>query len=162
MNKHMPKLGWGLVALALSGTASASPGGHEHHEAAHSAATTAEHADHAAAHEHQHGLLEVDDAVPSLAVALMPDASSGWNVHLQVRNFAFAPALANGPHRPGTGHAHIYVDGQKQARVYAPWFHLPALGPGPHEIRVVLNSNDHREYAHQGHPVEQVLLIEER
>lgn len=159
-----------IIRLALLGAASlTSPmagadepmSGHAHAQHPHGPAMDADHASHHSAQGHAHGVLEVADDVPRLAVALMPDASSGWNVHLQVNNFVFAPTLANGPHRPGTGHAHVYVDGVKLARVYAPWFHLPALGPGRHELRFVLNSNDHREYAYQGHVVEQRLVIEE-
>ena len=159
-----------IIRLVLLGAASlTSPmagadepmSGHAHAQHSHDPAMDADHAGHHSAQGHAHGVLEVADDVPRLAVALMPDASSGWNVHLQVNNFVFAPTLANGPHRPGTGHAHVYVDGVKLARVYAPWFHLPALGPGEHRIRFVLNTNDHREYAHQGQPIEQVLSVQE-
>ena len=161
MTQVMVMSGWAAVALMVCSAVSASPYENEHHHAPQPAALQAGPASHVFEQGHQHGLLEVAEAVPRLAVALVPDASSGWNLHLQVHNFAFAPTLANGPHQPGMGHAHIYVDGKKQARVYAPWFHLPTLGPGQHQLRVVLNSNDHREYAHQGRPVEQVLVVEE-
>ena len=52
----------------------------------------------------------------------------------------------------GEGHAHLYLDGQKIARVYGEWYHLPKL-EGDHELRVTLNTNDHQDYAVKGEVV---------
>jgi len=41
----------------------------------------------------------------------------------------------------GEGHAHLYLDGEKVARVYGRWFHIPEPGPGAHSVRVTLNAN---------------------
>lgn len=81
---------------------------------------------------------------PSLALHMVPDPVAGWNLHLMTTNFAFAAERAGGPHVPGEGHAHIYVNGAKVARAYGNWFHLETLPPGTVEIEVTLNSNDHR------------------
>ena len=64
-----------------------------------------------------------------------------------------------GSHRPGEGHAHLYVDDRKIARLYAPWFHLDSLPPGTHTLRVELNSNDHRPLTHRGKIIEDTVTL---
>lgn len=99
------------------------------------------------AHMHAHGdalMLEAGDDAPTLAIDVTPDPVSGWNVNLKTSNFAFAPSRAGADHVPGEGHAHIYVNGEKIARIYGDWFHIDTLPAGPVEIEVTLTSNDHR------------------
>ena len=80
---------------------------------------------------------------------------SAQNLHIMTTGFVFAPEQVNGPVTPGTGHAHIYVNGTKIARAYSAWFHLGDLPAGA-TIRVTLNANDHSHWAVDGTP-----LIEE-
>ncbi len=82
------------------------------------------------------------------------DLIGGANVEILTEGFTFAPENVNGAHVAGEGHAHIYVDGVKVARVYTPWFYLKDLTPGDHEIRVTLNANSHEEYAVSGSNVQ--------
>ncbi|MEO0566940.1 MAG: hypothetical protein AAF066_04360 [Pseudomonadota bacterium] len=120
----------------------------------HSAHLTHEHK------EHSHAMLEVDPATaPQIAMKVMKDAMSGWNVLLQVENFRFAPDAVNGTNQPNEGHAHIYVNGEKQARVYGTAFHLADLPPGEHEISVSLNANDHSTLAIDGKPIEARVTV---
>jgi hypothetical protein len=113
--------------------------------------------DHAAAHangDDSHTMLH-DQFVsippgsdaPRLNIELTPDPVSGWNLHVIAQGFRFSPRNAGGPHIPGEGHAHVYVNGQKIARLYGPWLHLDALPDGPATIRVSLHANDHRALA---------------
>lgn len=83
---------------------------------------------------------------PTLDVSLARDASAGWNLHVETAGFRFAPERASGPHVPGEGHAHVYVDGEKVARLYAPWMHFDALPEGA-RVKVTLTTNDHRQIA---------------
>lgn len=62
-------------------------------------------------------------------------------------------------HYPGEGHAHLYVDGQKIARLYGKWYHIEELSPGQHEITVTLNANDHREYAVNGENISTSTIV---
>jgi hypothetical protein len=103
----------------------------------------------------RHGHLDITDParVPALALELRPDAESGWNLHLRTSRFRFAPDKVNQAPVLGEGHAHLYLDGQKLARLYGPWTHLPPLPPGRHRLRVTLNGNDHAELHAQGRPV---------
>ncbi len=92
--------------------------------------------------------------VPTVSVKLSPDPMSGWNLHVTTENFRFAPEQASRAHRPGEGHAHIYVDGMKIARLYGPWFHIGKMPSGARQVLITLNTNDHRHYAAAGKPIQ--------
>ncbi len=96
---------------------------------------------------HHHGKLEVDarQPLPQVSVLAAKDSMSGWNIQVKTQNFQFAPERVNSSAISGEGHAHIFVDGIKVARLYAPWFHLPQQKSGKHLIRVTLNANTHEE-----------------
>ncbi len=97
--------------------------------------------------EHSHtSMVDVsaEGDAPTLEIAVIKDLKSGWNLHLMTANFRFAPEHASQPHVAGEGHAHVYVNGAKVARLYGPWMHLSTLPEGDAKIEVVLNSNDHR------------------
>lgn len=97
---------------------------------------------------------------PRLAIAMHKDPVSGWNVELITDNFEFAPASASRAHVPGEGHAHLMIDGEKVARVYGPWYHIPNLPVGLHRISVTLNANNHAQLTVNGKPVEAMAEIE--
>lgn len=141
-----------LSALLALPSAVAAKGGEGHSGHHHDA-------DHG--HAHAHGLHEAEAPIPQLQVQVLRDAAGGWNLRLRVDNFRFTPEAVNQTHQPGTGHAHVYINGEKHGRIYGAWHHLAPLGPGRHQLRVSLNTNDHREYAHQGRPIEQVVFVEE-
>lgn len=140
--------GLGFVVAAGAGVTLA---GHDHE--AHGVGEI-DHAAHGGGdHEAMHGTpvpLPLGTNAPSLAVQLTPDPVSGWNLHVETQNFAFAPEKAGAPHVPGEGHAHVYVDGEKIARLYGPWLHIAALPPGS-TVEVTLNANDHRPLSVHGH-----------
>jgi hypothetical protein len=92
--------------------------------------------------------------VPSLDVSLTPDAEGGWNAELQVEHFRFAPEHAGERHVMGEGHVHLTIDGVKTARWYSAWGHIPELPRGEHEVRVILNTNDHQHYALDNEPIQ--------
>lgn len=96
---------------------------------------------------HHHGQvlsLSPGPTTPTLDIAVVQDPISGWNLHIETTNFRFSPEKASGPHRAGEGHAHVYVNGRKLARVYGPWFHIDELPQGTNDVTVTLNSNDHK------------------
>ncbi|MEM6386748.1 MAG: hypothetical protein AAF718_10985 [Pseudomonadota bacterium] len=98
-------------------------------------------------HMHMHGealIIEPGETAPTLAIDITPDTAGGWNLHMQTTNFSFTGERSGKAHVTGEGHAHIYVNGEKVARAYGPWFHLDALPDGAVEVEVTLNSNDHR------------------
>ena len=113
--------------------------------------------------EMDHGILDISNekSIPIIEeFKLIEDPMSGWNVYLQVSNFRFAPEQASQPHREGEGHAHLYINGSKIARIYSNWFHIPELLKDRNEIKITLNSNDHQTFAIGDAVIEKVIISE--
>ena len=106
-------------------------------------------------HKHKHGQVEVSSLPekPDVLLDVTRDSVGGWNIYLKTKNFRFAPEDVNGEPVDGEGHAHLYVDGKKIARLYGPWFHLGNLSSGRHTIHVTLNANNHASFVLHGTPV---------
>lgn len=124
--------------------------------------------DHATGHGgggHDHAAMvpivlpEGDDA-PTLTATVLKDPASGWNLHVETTNFRFSPEHASTPHIAGEGHAHVYVNGVKLARIYANWYHIDHLPIGEVMIEVALNSNDHNELAVANKPLRVGVKVE--
>lgn len=137
--------GTGLGFLLAAGTGAGTP------EPTDSVHDHSAHAHDGPAHDQ---LTEAARPYPELTIRLHPDGTQSRNLEIGVTNFAFAPEAVNGPHVPGQGHAHVYVNGVKIARAYAPWVHLGALPKGRHVVHVTLNANDHTQLARDGAPIE--------
>ena len=118
----------------------------------------------AASDGHMHGKIDVsgEEKAPDLEIAMTRDAVSGWNLQISTTHFRFAPYNANGKHVMGEGHAHIYINGKKYARVYGPWFHIGALEKGVNHVEVTLNGNGHDAYVLGDKPVSRKVTITER
>ncbi len=117
----------------------------------------------ASGHHHDHmSPYEVPEGtpVPTLAVEVLPDPMAGYNLRLDTTNFTFAPEHVSTEPVPGEGHAHLYIDGKKITRVYQPWFNMPPLSPGSHEVRVELSANNHSPYAVNGELIDQTVTVE--
>lgn len=112
--------------------------GHDHSDPSHHGA--------AATHDHAHSSavnLPAGENAPRLEIELLKDPMSGWNLHVMPRNFRFSPENASLEDKPGEGHAHVYVNGTKLARLYGNWMHIPDLPKGEVEVEVSLNANSH-------------------
>ncbi|AXI44804.1 hypothetical protein C1J03_01410 [Sulfitobacter sp. SK012] len=107
--------------------------------------------DHAKTHETPLEILAAN--APEITLAVTPDPMTGYNLHLTTQNFTFAPEAASLADVAGEGHAHVYINGEKLARLYGPWMHLNALPVGDVEVQVTLNSNDHRALSVAGTPI---------
>ena len=101
-----------------------------------------------------HAMLEVDSAkpVPTVSVEAIPDSKDGYNIHLTTTNYTFTPEKVGQAPIANQGHAHLYVNGVKVARLYGDWFNLSAstLKAGENAIEVTLNANDHSEWVIDG------------
>ncbi|MFI6148076.1 hypothetical protein [Streptomyces sp. NPDC051109] len=109
-----------------------------------------------------HRLREVPaEGAPQVQLAARPDSEDGWNLQLTVKNFRFTPDSTGGAALPGAGHAHLELDGRKLARLYGPWFHLPAaqVPEGAHTLTVRLYADDHTAWAVAGKAVEGTLQL---
>lgn len=113
---------------------------------------------------HDHSMLNVDQTlpVPSVAVVATPDKKDGFNVQLITENFTFAPAAVNTDPVANEGHAHIFVNDTKVARLYGEWYNLRAddLEEGLNTIEVTLNANDHSEWAVDGSHIQATVKVD--
>jgi copper(I)-binding protein len=101
------------------------------------------------------------EPAPAISLDVTQDAD-GWRVRVVSQEFTFDKALVDGPHIPGTGHGHLYLNGLKLQRLYEPEARINALPPGRHEVRVTLNTNDHRAYVVDDVPVTASAFIDMR
>lgn len=109
-----------------------------------------------------HGSLAVADPeqVPSLTIVVVPDTHHGWNVEVQTEHFTFAPERVNQANQQNEGHAHLYVDGSKIARLYGNWYHIDHLEPGTREITVSLHANGHEVWTYDGEAIAETVTVE--
>jgi len=133
--------------------------GHDHDDPSHHQTVSADHGNNAPLHAHDE-MFDGGDQPPRLQLALTPDALDGWNLNLMTANFQFVPERVGGEAVLGEGHAHLYIDGVKIARLYSAWHHLGGLSKGQHEIMVSLNAHDHRVFADDGQPVQAMLIVD--
>lgn len=98
------------------------------------------------------------EPAPKLALSVEPEGD-GWRVRIEAEEFTFSEEFVDLYHVPGMGHGHIYVGGMKLGRLYAPEAYIGALPRGQHEIRVTLNTNDHRAYVVDEQPVTASIAI---
>lgn len=110
-------------------------------------------------HDKQMNMPAATAQAPTLALMLKDGDAGGFVLMLDTTRFRFAKEHADGPHVTGEGHAHLYVDGKKIGRVYAPRYELKPLAAGVHEIEVGLYSNNHMAYSVGGNPVSQRFVV---
>ncbi len=100
------------------------------------------------------------EPIPQISLDVEPiKGAAGWKIIVNTQQFVFDKALVDGPHVPGTGHAHLYVGGLKIGRLYDPVATIGTLPPGEHIVRVTLNTNDHRAYVVDDKPVTASAVI---
>jgi len=113
---------------------------------------------------HMHSTTDLVEAVgpdvPGIVLSVTADPVSGFNLHAECTNLTWAAEKAGFDHVDGEGHAHVYVDGEKVARIYGEWYHLTGLTPGRHEVKVTLNANTHAAYAVDGVEISDSVVIE--
>ncbi len=107
---------------------------------------------------HSHEKYEVFENEPQIQIEVSPDNKSGYNLEVITQNFEFTPQEASREHVDNHGHAHIYVNDVKINRLYSNWYYLGELNIGD-EIRVTLNTNDHKEYFYNQSIVEDLVII---
>jgi copper(I)-binding protein len=108
----------------------------------------------------QHGQTNGVAVTPAPTLSLdLPQGpcTAGFPLALRVENFTFVQADGDAVHVPNQGHAHVYLNGLKLGRLYAPTFDVGGLAPGTYRLRVSLNTNDHRPYLKGGAAVSQVV-----
>lgn len=146
--------GAGFVLAAANGVTF---DGHDHADPNQHGGSHAE----AMAHDHSTAInLPAGQDAPGLEIAVTQDPMAGWNLHVMPQNFRFAPENASAADNPGEGHAHVYVNGTKLARLYGNWMHISDLPKGEVEIKVSLNANSHSPLMVEDIPVSASLTVQ--
>ncbi|MEZ5352862.1 MAG: hypothetical protein R2762_09520 [Bryobacteraceae bacterium] len=112
----------------------------------------------------QHRITPVwpDRPIPSITLHFVPDQMDGYNLYIETQNFRFTPEAVNTEPVSNEGHAHLYVNQRKVARLYSQWSHLSrTLLDGRYNVvRVELNANDHTVWGAGGEPVQAEVLLD--
>ena len=96
-------------------------------------------------------LINIDaPGAPAITLQVYALGDGSYNLQLQTSNFTFTPQNIDMAPVMGEGHAHLYVDGVKLARLYGEWHHLPTLPPGAEVLTVSLFANNHQGFAVNG------------
>ncbi len=102
---------------------------------------------------HSSGVMDLTNGelVPEVThIEVIQENPDSYNLHVEIDNWAFTPALTGEETIPNEGHAHVYVNGEKVGRMYSNWFHLGDLPAGENHIVVTLNGNDHTDFVANG------------
>ena len=110
-------------------------------------------------HHHDESATIVSEIPISVSITAEPAERGGVDVSIATEGFRFAEELVDQPHEPGVGHAHIYLNGEKLARVFESHYHIADLAPGRNVIRVSLNANDHSELIYNGAIVDSTAIV---
>ncbi|MCG7563401.1 hypothetical protein [Pseudoalteromonas sp. McH1-42] len=107
---------------------------------------------------HQHKSLEIkqQSLLPRVALTLVRDETDGLNLTIDIANYALnSPAVVESAQQRLTGHAHLFINGEKKMRVYGQYVHLPAswFKAGVNQIAVSLNSHQHENWTWKGNTV---------
>ena len=110
-------------------------------------------------HDHN-SLLEVSTGpAPFVDLQVIPLDDGGYNVRVQTLNFTFTPQHVGMEPVAGEGHAHLYVDDVKVARIYGEWYHLESLPDDAQMISVSLYANNHQPLAVDGAKITDMVMV---
>jgi hypothetical protein len=112
-------------------------------------------------HSHEKAVVTGGSLTPSVTLEAIRDTKDGYNIWINTKNYTFTPETVNELNVQNEGHAHIYVNGEKVARVYGNWFHLSEkyLSKETNQVRVTLNANDHGEWSVGDTSIESIISI---
>jgi uncharacterized surface protein with fasciclin (FAS1) repeats len=112
-------------------------------------------------HDHS-ALLDVSvDPAPLVDLQVFPLDDGSYNIRVQTLNFTFAPQHVDMEPMAGEGHAHLYIDGVKVARIYGEWYHLESLPDDAQMISVDLYATNHRPLAVDGAKITDMVMIDD-
>lgn len=107
-----------------------------------------------------HEMLSGLQADPSPQIQLSTTGgfnTDGSHVVVSAENFIFTLIEDSAAHVANEGHAHVYLNGLKLGRIFEPSFALGPVLEGSYDLKVSLNSNNHRPYINDGLPVSSTL-----
>ena len=90
---------------------------------------------------------------------MIEDKKSGWNVYVELAGMVIDPVMGDGNHVDGAGHLHLYLNGEKTARLYGTATHIDSFPNGKFEVMVALYNNLHKPYAANGETLSATALV---
>ncbi|MCX5523100.1 hypothetical protein OG342_09530 [Streptomyces bobili] len=98
---------------------------------------------------------------PQVALEVEPDAEGGWDVRLNLRDFAFSPSGTQARAVTGRGLARLFADGEPLADLRDTSYRIPEgyLAHGTHQVTARLYADDGTVWAVDGKPVESTADI---
>tara|TARA_Y100001963_G_scaffold85276_1_gene117964 strand:+ start:284 stop:688 length:405 start_codon:yes stop_codon:yes gene_type:complete len=82
----------------------------------------------------------------------------GYNVKVDVDNFKFDAESVNKSSAYNKGHAHIFINGEKKARMYCNMHYFKSL-PSKAKVSVSLVTNMHEDIIYKGKKVEHSTMV---
>ena len=109
-------------------------------------------------HMDQHESYEISKIggvdIPEIKGSINQDPTGSWMLKITTKNFTFEPEkLGSTEQNINEGHAHLYINGEKKNRIYGQYYDLGKLTSGIHEVRVTLNTNNHKELMYNGEQI---------
>lgn len=111
------------------------------------------------AHDHGDPIEVSGQYAPMVDLQVIPLDDGGYNVRVQTMNFIFAPQNVGKQIVEGEGHAHLYIDDEKVARIYGEWYHLESLPEGAERISVSLYANNHQPLVVDAEPISDSVMV---
>ncbi|WP_147803538.1 hypothetical protein [Alkalicoccus halolimnae] len=108
---------------------------------------------------HDHGEIDIpaeEENVPAVDGEIVEKADGTHEIRINTEHFSFVRSSEKnaGYHE---GHAHIYVNGEKESRLYGERYQLGQMKEEALEITVSLYTNDHRALMHEEKPIETTM-----
>ncbi len=100
------------------------------------------------------------EGAPTVELNAFPLPDGSFNLQVLTSHFTFTPQNIDKAPILGEGHAHLYVDGVKIARLYGEWHHLPTLPPDSKILTVSLYANNHQAFALDGEIISSSVSLE--
>lgn len=113
-------------------------------------------------HEHSDESYEFadHDGLPAVVIDSVTDNNDEtWALEMTTENFIIDEAAVDSPNEPGVGHMHLYVNGEKIGRVFDTSYTIEQDLSVGDEVKIGLNTNDHKTYTHDGLPIEYVYVV---
>lgn len=113
-------------------------------------------------HDHMPREIPANAAIPAISLQLYRDAKDGFNLHLQLANFNIAAPEFDKPiGQLLSGHAHLYINGEKIQRLYGRYNHLPSnlFKPGVNVVMVSLNAHNHDVWTYNAQQIMASIAI---
>ncbi|WP_018924343.1 hypothetical protein [Salsuginibacillus kocurii] len=106
-------------------------------------------------HEHEDTKeVTASSSVPSLSGTIEQETEDEWVIEIDTENFTFTrEESAASSEDVWKGHAHVYVNGEQEGRIYGDTYYLGKFHEGEHDVEITLFSPQHKQLTYEGEPI---------